>query len=112
MSTKHSRSGGKFRGSHTTVTDTAARIADIAAHIPGVTKVSPGYIKAGLPPAQGKLRVKIIRRVSHILLSVRGNTNNQELLVYSDNHQETMLALAQAIRNAGIAVAFRDDAEG
>jgi len=107
MSTKTSRSGGKFQGSHTTVVPLAGVVADIAEKLPEVTKVTPGFIKAGLPSASGHRRVKIFEADSHVLLSIRDNTTHQELYIYTDDKQETMLKLAQNIRDKDIHIAFK-----
>ncbi len=83
MSTKNSRSGGKFTGSHTTVVPAARDVADIAANNSLVTKIALGIIKAGLPSAKGRKAVKIKPNGACLLLSVRDNTTCQELYVYA-----------------------------
>ena len=85
MSTKTSRSGGKFTGSHTTVIPAAGAIADIAVGCSVVTKIALGYIKAGLPSAKGRRALKIKPNGACLLLSVRDNTTNQELYVYASD---------------------------
>ena len=109
MSTKHSRSGGKFSGSHTTVIPLASIVADIAAKQPEVTKVTPGFIKAGLRSANGHQRVKITRKNSHILLSVRDNASHQELIVYTKDQQKAVVAIARGLRDARLAISFMKD---
>jgi hypothetical protein len=82
MAKKSARAGGKFGGDHTTVIPAAGIIADIAGSCRVVTKISVGFIKAGLPNAKGKRRVKIAVEEGGILLTVRDNTSQQELRVY------------------------------
>ncbi len=107
MSTKNSRSGGKFRGSHTTVVPLAGIVADLAEKLPEVTKVTPGYIKAGLPSANGHRRVKIFDEETYVLLAIRDNTTHQELYIYTNDNHTTMLSMAQNIRDVGINIAFK-----
>lgn len=106
MSTKNTRSGGKFGGSHTTIIDAAIIVADIANKQLEVTKILVGFIKPGLPSAKGQRRVKIIDRERSILLAVRGNTSHQEIVVYTSDVQKTKLAIAQGARNAGLHISF------
>ncbi len=107
MSTKYSRSGGKFSGNHTTMIPAAAIVADIAHECPFVTNISPGFIKATLKSASGQRRVKISDDGFSILLAVRDNTSHQEIHVYSKNMQATKLAVARGCRNAGLQIAFQ-----
>ena len=109
MSNKDSRSGGKFSGNHTTLIPAAAIVADIAHACPFVTKISPGFIKAGLRSVAGQRRVKITDDGASILLSVRDNTSHQEIHVYSNDIQATKLAIAKGARNAGLRIAFGGD---
>jgi hypothetical protein len=76
---KDSRSGGKFNGNHTTLTHLAAIACDIADDCPDVTKISPGFLTAGLKPVNGQRRVKIIQKPGALLLAVRDNTSHQEV---------------------------------
>ena len=85
MSTKNSRSGGKYGGSHTTVTPDAGIICDAIHNIEGITKISPGYIKSGLRSVGGKRRVKILIDTGFLLVTVRGNTTTQEIYIYSND---------------------------
>lgn len=106
MSRKNHRSGGKFCGSHTTLIDTAIVVADEAARQPEVTGVSPGLIKPGLNPANGQRRVKISEEKGAILLQIRNNTSQQTVRIYSNNFQQTKMALARYVRDAGLHLAF------
>ena len=90
---KDHRSGGKFAGSHTTVTTAAALLADCATQLPEVSKISLGFIKAGLPSAKGSRRCKITERQGNLLLSVRDNASTQELVIYTEDLQKTKRAL-------------------
>lgn len=104
---KNSRSGGKFSGNHTTLTPVAALVADIASACPQVTKISPGFIKSGLKPANGHRRVKITDDGAQVLLSIRDNVSHQEIHIYCSDVQSAKLAIAKGARNAGLAICFK-----
>lgn len=95
---KHSRSGGKFTGNHTTLIPVAAIICDIADACPSVTKITPSFIKAGLNSVNGQRRVKITEKDGAILLSIRDNASHQEVYVYAKDKQAAKLAIAREIR--------------
>lgn len=109
MSTKTTRSGGKFSGSHTTVIPAAGIVADIAAKQDEVTKISLAFINAGLRPTKGNRRVKITDEGSRILLAVRDNTSHQKISVISQDKQKTKIAIARAAHDAGLTVSLQDE---
>ncbi len=98
MSNKYSRAGKKFSGNHTTLIPLASLIADLAHTCPYVTKISPGFIKAGLKSVSGKRRLKITDNGTHLLLSVRDNTSHQEIYIYTNNSK----AATEAIKNKAL----------
>ncbi|MEX0930832.1 MAG: DUF2103 domain-containing protein, partial [Candidatus Paceibacterota bacterium] len=98
MSNKDSRSGGKYSGNHTTLIHAAAIMCDIADKCVNVTRISPGFIKAGLKSVQGKRRVKITNRAGALLLSVRDNTSHQEVFIYTNDVHATKLSIAKGAR--------------
>lgn len=106
MSTKNTRSGGKYGGSHTTVIPAAGVVCDIAHDCPAVTRISPGRISAGLPSVGGKRRVKISDSGSVVVLMVRDNVSLQEIRVYADNIQAAKEAIARGARNEGLHISF------
>lgn len=106
MSNKYSRSGGKFSGNHTTLSPAACLVADIAHMCSAVTKISPGFLKAGLKSVNGQKRVKITDDGSQLLLAVRDNTSHQEVHVYTNDMQTAKLAVAQGARTAGLHISF------
>jgi len=106
MSTKSTRSGGKFTGSHTTLISVAVIVADIANNCPVVTKIAIGYIKNGLRSINGRRSLKIINKNSEILLSVRDNKAHQEIHVYSKETQVAMLEIAKGAREKNLHVYF------
>lgn len=107
---KYSRSGGKFTGNHTTLIPTACEVCDIASRVPEVTKITPGFIKAGLKSVAGQRRVKFTDENPHtILLSVRDNASHQEVRVYVTNIQEARTTIARRLRDANIAIRFTKD---
>ena len=103
---KHSRSGGKYSGNHTTLIPAACTVCDIASACPEVTRISPGFIKAGLKSVNGNRRVKITRNGASILLSVRDNASHQEVHVYATDMHAAIHAIARGARNANISIAF------
>ena len=109
MSNKYSRSGGKFNGNHTTLIPAACTVADVAEACPAVTKISPGFIKAGLKSVNGIRRVKITNDKLCLLLSVRDNTSHQEIYVYVNDMQKAKLAIAKGARTAGLNISFGAD---
>jgi len=106
VSTKNTRSGGKYGGTHTTMISAAIIVADIAHEQLEVSRISPGVIKAGLKSANGQRRVKISDWNGGIMLSVRGNTTHQEVRVYTSDSHATKLAIARGARNAGLHISF------
>ena len=109
MSDKHSRSGGKFSGNHTTLIPAAALVADIAHACSVVTRISPGFLKAGLKSVSGRKRVKITDDGAQLLLSVRDNTSHQEVHVYASDMQAAKLAIAKGARDAGLTISFKEE---
>jgi hypothetical protein len=85
MSNKDSRSGGKYSGNHTTLTPLAAMVSDVAHADRNVTRISPGFIRAGLHSVGGKRRVKIVDENGAVRLSVRDNTSHQEIHVWTSD---------------------------
>lgn len=103
---KYSRAGGKYSGNHTTLIPAAAIVCDIAHNCSSVTRISPGFITAGLRSAHGERRIKITEDEGTILLSVRDTTSHQEVYVYANNKQAAKLAIARGSRNAGLQISF------
>ena len=106
MSTKYTRSGGKFSGNHTTMIPAACIVADIAAAQTEVYNISPGFIKAGLKSVNGHRRVKITDDGNSLLLAVRDNASLQEVRVFTHNIQETRTTIARGARNKGLGISF------
>lgn len=106
---KNSRSGGKFSGNHTTLIDAATEVADLIRKCPSVKKISPGFIKSGLPSANGQRRVKITERKGSILVVVRGNIAQQEIEVFITitEMQPALLYIVEALRGARFNVSFK-----
>lgn len=100
------RNGEKFRGTHTTYTDLAARVADIAVRIADVKGVSPGVLQNGSGASGGAQKVKFADMHGFLLLTVRQASSVQELRVYCSNIQKTRTALARALRDEHIPIAF------
>lgn len=90
---KNSRNGGKFSGNHTSLIPAAALLSDYLSKCSSIKKISPGVIKAGLSPLRGKRRVKLSHKSPAILLSVRDNTSQQEVYLYSDDLERTIKTL-------------------
>lgn len=86
----HHRQGGKFTGSHTTVTDTAAIVVDAAARDPGVSKISLGLIQS---KKNKKRHIKAQEMTGGWKITVCGNTSIQTVYVYTSTPQETRQVL-------------------
>lgn len=100
------RSGGKYVSNHTTVTPAAGELADIASKQSEVTKISLGFIKAGLPSLAGKRRAKLTDRPGNLLLVVRDNSSTQELTIYTSDSAKTKRTLYRDGKKASIEVSF------
>jgi hypothetical protein len=106
-----SRSCGKYSGNHTTLIPAAALVCDVAHECSSVTRISPGFIKAGLRSVNGHRRIKITENKGAILLSVRDNTSHQEVYVYASDSQAAKLAITCGARNANFHVSFGNQEE-
>ncbi len=104
---KDSRSGGKYTGSHTTLTPFAREVCDLVTAVPIVTKVSLGVIKAGLPSVNGNRRVKIVNEGTCVLLAIRDNASHQEVRVYGEVAQQTVVVIARRLRDHDISIRFK-----
>ena len=104
MSRKGSRAGGKYTSSHTTVIPAAGEIADIASNCVSVTKISLGFIKAGLPGAKGIKRLKVTIGDGSIVFSVRDNTSLQELRVYVLDMPNALKIIRTEARKKGFVI--------
>ncbi|MFH1178258.1 MAG: hypothetical protein V1711_00830 [bacterium] len=97
------RHGEKFRGPHTTCTDFAAEVADVAVRIEEVTGVSPGIIKRG----NGRRKVQIEDSSGGLLLTVHQLRSMQELRIFGINIPAIKFELARTLRNQKIAISFK-----
>ncbi len=104
MSSKEGRSGGKYAGNHTTLVPAAATVCDELERMSAVSKISPGFITAGLRSTRGKRRVKIVDEGSRLLLTVRDNTSQQELHIYTDGSVSLRQRLKDALEARGFLV--------
>jgi hypothetical protein len=91
---KNSRNGGKFSGNHTSLIPAAILVCDYLSKCTSVSKISPGVIKAGLSSLGGKRRIKASNKPPAIFLSVRDNTSQQEVYLYSNDPEKTLQTLA------------------
>ena len=106
MGNKDSRSGGKYTGNHTTLIPAAALMCDVAHQSTSVTKISPGYIKAGLPTVGGQRRIKIIDEGGALRLTIRDNVSQQEVYLYTDDKKRTIAALKKGAAAHNLKVSF------
>ena len=102
---KGTRQGGKYTGSHTTVTVGGGVVCDIANVLPGVTKISIGIILAGQGTVP-KRRVKVIRQQGALLLKVRDNGAVQEIRIYADDLSAVQKGIVDGAERADMAVSF------
>jgi len=103
---KNHRQGGKFGGDHTTLIDLAEVLVDIAADLPEVTTIAPGFIKNGAGVAGGVMRVKFSDCQGGLILTVRQNRSVQEVRIITKNPHNTKLVLAKESRNRDVAISF------
>lgn len=109
---KDSRSGGKYTRSHSTLIPFAAAVCDIVNIIPQVKKISLGFIEAGNGNGHGHKLVKPIKESNVcILLKVRDNASHQEIRVFFDSSDISIviLAIEQKLRDADIAICSTKD---
>ena len=104
MSTKKSRTGSKYGGTHTSIIPTAGVICDITNDCPHVKRISTGFIKAGLKPLRGQSRIKFKSDGKSLLLSIRGNTSHQEIRVYSNNIEITKTFIIEKAKENGFLI--------
>ena len=104
MSSRTARAGGKFTGNHTNVIPAAAIVCDIAERCPDITRISPGFIKAGLKSVGGKRRIKCTPRPGGFLVSVRDNTSHQEVAIYTTNTQAAITFLKDFSQKEGLLI--------
>lgn len=98
------RAGKKYGGTHTTVVPAAGMVADIAHKCDAVTKISVGFIKAGLPSAKGRRTLKIKHERGSLLLGVRDNISYQEIRVFANDFTAATTYIAAAAKEAGLTV--------
>ncbi|MEK7550003.1 MAG: DUF2103 domain-containing protein [Patescibacteria group bacterium] len=104
MSTRLSRSGGKFGGAHTSVIPASGILADIAVQLTAVTRVSPGFIRSLRGASSGRRTVKFIFESGSLLLSVRENNSSQEIRVFASHLESVRNTLAEEAEKKGIHV--------
>lgn len=100
------RSGGKFRGTHTTLNDLAEKVVDIIERLDQVSGISIGVLESGKGVAGGTQKVKIVKMLGGVLLTVRQSRSVQELRVYGQDVQKMMEAVARGLRNNDIRIHF------
>jgi hypothetical protein len=101
------RDGKKLRGTHTTCSNLSGRVYDIAIRIQEVTGVALGILESGKAVTGGSQKVKLGDMKGGLLLTVRQSRSVQEIRVYSTSVQAARLALARALRDEDIPIAFR-----
>lgn len=106
MSKRHSRSGGKFGGDHTTFIHAAVIAADVAASCDAVTNISSGIISSPRGKSGNRRNVKIVDVDSGILLVVADGAAHQEVRVYATDIQGAKLCIARGVRNRGLSISF------
>lgn len=91
----------KLTQNHTSLIPIAVKILKGISKNTEITKISPGFIKAGLRSTSGKRRIKINKLGKNcILLSIRGNTSHQEITIYSEDIEKTSKTISKvAIKN-------------
>lgn len=77
------RSGGKFGTSHSTMTDAAAQIADIAERSEHITKIVHGRMVVSRGSSGSSKRVKITHEPHLLKVSITQNGSHQILFVHA-----------------------------
>ncbi|MDP2647706.1 MAG: DUF2103 domain-containing protein [Candidatus Yanofskybacteria bacterium] len=106
MGTKNHRQGGKFGGKHTTFTDLAIILVDIARKRPEVKTISAGFIQQGGSSTGGDRGVKILDMRGGLLLKIRQSRSVQEVRIFTENPHATKLAIAIGARNNNARISF------
>lgn len=91
MSTQKGKS--KVNSSHTSVTETAARVVQTAGERIEVTKISLGIIKH---VGGGERRIKFTQITGGIKATVRGSGSVQELFIYTTKPSVTQKAISDS----------------
>lgn len=105
---KHNRSGGKFTNTHTSLIPLASIIADCADGCEHVTKISPGFIKAGLRSTSGQRRIKITKVNDNcLLLAIRGNISHQEITLYTDDVLKTISSIKKCAKDNHVQISYK-----
>lgn len=81
-----SRAGGKFGKNHSSITDAAVVIADIANACPHVKRVIHGVIRNSHRSSASSRRVKVSTGAHALRLSITVNASHQELYLFSEDH--------------------------
>ena len=87
--------GGKITCSHSTITETAAKVIQAAHTLDEVTKISAGIIKH---VGGGEQRLKFLTIVGGIKAVVRGNGAVQEIFIWTKNPAETERTLLASFK--------------
>lgn len=100
-----SRWKGKLGGSHQTVIEAAWRFLPDVIADPAVTKISPGFIKAG-KNATGRSSIKVTETKSCLLLSVRGASAHQEIRLFTTDPHRVCQVLKRVAEAKQFHIAF------
>ena len=101
------RGGGKVTSSHTTLIEAAEPIIKKLEVFPEVKKVTLGPIEQ-VRRASGIRVVKITDDASCVRLTITQKATVQLLFVYTEDRQETKLAIARFSRDEGYQIRFGD----
>lgn len=88
--------GGKITSSHSTIIDAALPVIRAAEEMTEVSKIAIGFIKAGIP--NGQSRIKFNPITGGLRVQVRGNNCTQELFIYTEKPGKTQRVLEKAFR--------------
>jgi hypothetical protein len=91
MANNH-RQGGKFTGSHTTVTDASALVVDAAVKLPQVSKIGLGLIKN----KKNRVRRLAFREIpAGWEVTVCGNVSIHTVYIYTNDRESVKEALGK-----------------
>lgn len=86
MSKRHSLSGNRISGNHTSMIPLAYDVAVVLLKHEQTEKLSPGIITTSVANLGGMRRIKIMRERANILLRVRDNGALQEVRVFGEKN--------------------------
>lgn len=97
-------------GAHSQTTEFARNVAELTAQVPGVASIKPGAIRqvnGRCPERKVKLAFAVTGEIkTGVRMEIRSPGSVQTITAVCNRHQETMVAIARALRNSGVPICF------